>query len=773
MDIKFNIINNLCFAATDGAIDITSINLTEAEILSFGEYRIEWLGDLEHAVISNNQRILTNLKNGTYSFKLISLFNNITSNIYRINITSPDLLEIQNINISKISCENNGYVDISISGGVPPYTYCLNGSSHISSLNHHKFENLFPGTYSLTVIDLNKCFASHNFIIEASNIEILIDQIISPQKVNGVGGVSFGVVGNGPFSIVFESENTSRIVRIGPFDTDYITNINNNQYNYIINNLYPDNYNMIITDNNGCTKTQSIHIPNIDPILVRVNVSADTTQNIFPINQTIPIFDTLLIPYKFIINNTLEWQTIQSYNINNYLPVTIDEKNYKFLITRTMLDKYILTDNKIEILKLGNTDKDWFFCLQLAPSINLDNNPEFINAKIELISKNSTNIPITLGLDINKQLDTDNISLIRGSFIVAGIIDAQFKNKTACCLSRTNQISDINQYDYRVENIKVSTHRNLYTQGVVTIVNFIENLIGTTSLYQNFCDLDTSQYNNIINIKNLLISLNQPNDIFIYATGEQGNGSIVSSVRYQKEFYFLNQTIKNHIYINYYYFNEDSIKLSNLLLNNELAQNILSLSDIKSGFYIIKIKDEYNNTPYVIINNERSIVYETHHVEAKALIQQYNPNILPFFQNGDILVYVPKTNNDSILDQILNIPTISKININSPIFIRPKSHLQTVSQTQDSNNTSSMNIQISPPLTKCIINGPNNYFLEINRDTKLINMIPGVYTIKGNEEELRAKNLYQNYIRILVDKNREINTNIKFESYKDKILIKE
>jgi hypothetical protein len=137
------------------------------------------------------------------------------------------------------------------------------------------------------------------------------------------------------------------------------------------------------------------------------------------------------------------------------------------------------------------------------------------------------------------------------------------------------------------------------------------------------------------------------------------------------------------------------------------------------------------------------------------------------------LVYVPQTNSDPILNKLNNIPTIAKISINNSITFIPQRQTKIISQTNDPNNKSSLNIKISPNLTKCIINGPNNYLLEIDTDTKLINMIPGVYTIVGNEEDLLAKNLEQNYNRILVDKNSETNVIIKFESYKDKILIKE
>ena len=355
--------------------------------------------------------------------------------------------------------------------------------------------------------------------------------------------------------MTFESRNSQDIINIDKFDTTYLKSISNSTYNYIVNNLYPGDYNLTITDKNNCVNNFEIDIPNIDPIVVNINVSTDTTQNIFTINNTIPIFDTLLIPYKFIVNNTKEWQAIKEYNLKNYLSISINGQIYQFLIARTMLNKYCLDYNKIEVLRLGNTDKDWFFYLQLAPSINLNDNPEFMNSKIELKTSDST-IPITLGLNDHQQLDNNNLSLIRGSFIVSGLVDSQFKNGEKCYISTSDQISDINQYDFMVKDINIAMHRNLYSVGLVTIINFLENfktLISTVRLHQNFCDLNILDYQYLLNIKNLLITLNNfnnNNNIFIYNINEQGNGSIISSIRNQNEFYFFNETVQNEIYIN-------------------------------------------------------------------------------------------------------------------------------------------------------------------------------------------------------------------------------
>lgn len=780
MDIQYKTTNNLCFTDTNGSIDITTINLTTAEANLFVPYTIEWFGDIEEAVLSNNKRILTSLKNGTYSFRLVNSSNsNITSDLYTINITSPSQLTIDRVYSSEASCGENGYIQIFIDGGIPPYNYSIVYNLSTSSNTDFKFENLEPGTYDISVTDANGCVATSDSItIIDSSIDFEIDQVISPSQPDTNGGLSFSITGYGPFGLSFESVTDSSIINFDSFDTTNLDTIIDNTYNYIIDTLNPGQYNLYIKDRYGCVSVVDVEIPNTDPVIANINVSSDTTQNIFTLNNTLPIFDTLLIPYKFIVNNTIEWQNIKQYNVKNHLPVIINGSTYNFLISRTMLNKYCLSDNKIEVLKLGNTDKDWFFYLQLAPAINLNNNPEFINATIELKTP-EVNIPITLGLNEHQQIDSNNLSLIRGSFIISGIADAQFKDNNNCYVSTTDTITEADQYNFVVNNIKTAIHRNLYSAGLVTIINFLENfkiLIGTVSLNQNFCDLTIEEYQYLLNIKDLLITLNNfnyLNDIYIYSINNTGSGSIILSTKIQKEFYFFNETVQNETLINYYYFNDKSKNLSNIMINNHVAENILSLYNIKTGFYIIRIKDKYNNVPYSIIYNNKTVQYQTHSIAAKQYIQQYNPNILPFFQDGDILAYVPKSSTDPIMLSLINIPTTPMINTSISLLPINEVPLQIISQTLDTTNNSSLTIKISPNFTKCVIQGPNNYLLEIDKDTKLINMIPGVYIITGKVEDLLVKNLYDNYYRILVDNNNDYTINIKFESYQDKILIKE
>ena len=73
-------------------------------------------------------------------------------------ITEPDSLIIDSVVYHDVSCNgyNNGYIQsITVSGGVPPYRYSVNGSVQYTTLAN--FNGYGPGTYTVEVFDANNC----------------------------------------------------------------------------------------------------------------------------------------------------------------------------------------------------------------------------------------------------------------------------------------------------------------------------------------------------------------------------------------------------------------------------------------------------------------------------------------------------------------------------------------------------------------------------------------------------------------------------------------
>jgi hypothetical protein len=162
-------------------------------------------------------------------------------------------------------------------------------------------------------------------------------------------------------------------------------------------------------------------------------------------------------------------------------------------------------------------------------------------------------------------------------------------------------------------------------------------------------------------------------------------------------------------------------------------------------------------------------------LNVKNILQQFNPKIKALFEYGDILMYVPKSS-ESLSDQNIDPNTI-------PTFITPtitpntttfdNISISTINQSKDLTNTATVSIITDPQNAVCYLIGPKNYKKEFVGYTIFDNVIPGVYNIIGDDSYLQDNSLYQNNTRIIVIKNQDYNINIKFNSYLDKVFIKE
>ena len=99
-----------------------------------------------------------------------------------INNNVPQLL---NANVYGETCfdANDGWISITnISGGVPPFTYTLNGNP---TDNSGQFLNLSPGFYNIVLTDANGCTLEDNFTINPGiNLELSLPEVIEILEGN-------------------------------------------------------------------------------------------------------------------------------------------------------------------------------------------------------------------------------------------------------------------------------------------------------------------------------------------------------------------------------------------------------------------------------------------------------------------------------------------------------------------------------------------------------------------------------------------------------------
>lgn len=213
--------------------------------------------------------------------------NNLFPGIYTLTITdnggipftdSYTISEPSEISLTKnidksISCFGaaDGKIDISVSGGTPPYQYTWTKDGvAFTPTNNESLSGLEHGEYLVSVTDQNGCGPKTSaFVIN----EPTLLQIIQTGQTNllcygdSVGTISVDIKGGTPI------EKSP-----GVFDYNYswsgpngYTNTNKN-----LTNLVAGLYTLTTTDNNGCTQNLVVNITQPDEVSVKTTVTPVT-----------------------------------------------------------------------------------------------------------------------------------------------------------------------------------------------------------------------------------------------------------------------------------------------------------------------------------------------------------------------------------------------------------------------------------------------------------------------------------------------------------------
>ena len=214
--------------------------------------------------------IINYLPLGTYTVTLTD--NNTCSNSASATITGPPSI-IASSTHTNISCYGgtNGSASVSVSGGVPPYTYSWNTNpiQTTASIN-----NLPAGNYYPKITDSLGCSVfpppgvtitepsplSVHFEISGSSPNTKCSGVCNgEQNVSADGGTS-------PYSFFWDAAA-------------------NNQTTQIATKLCHDNYSLTVIDANGCSSTDSISVgfnSDVNPEIYLTNLAAVDQVNVSP-----------------------------------------------------------------------------------------------------------------------------------------------------------------------------------------------------------------------------------------------------------------------------------------------------------------------------------------------------------------------------------------------------------------------------------------------------------------------------------------------------------
>jgi gliding motility-associated-like protein len=282
INISFNGYNISCFGGNDGSIQAIVNGGTPP-------YNYSW---------SNGQTTdsISNLTAGTYILTVTD--NNNCSSVDSITLTEPTQLSAS-ITVSNLLCynDNSGSAIVNISGGTGPYNIMWNTGSTSVNLN-----GLSAGLYYVNITDNNGCTTSDTITLT------------QPTILNDTFSVS-NVLCNG---------DASGYIQLYPIGgtPPYTFSWNNGSTSQNLSGLVAGSYIVTITDNNGCTKSDTITI--IEPAPISTSYSTSPTCKDSCFGQIQLSYTGGVSPYQVI------WETGDT-NVN--FIDSLCEGNYNFLLT--------------------------------------------------------------------------------------------------------------------------------------------------------------------------------------------------------------------------------------------------------------------------------------------------------------------------------------------------------------------------------------------------------------------------------------------------------
>ncbi|MFN8288491.1 MAG: gliding motility-associated C-terminal domain-containing protein [Chitinophagales bacterium] len=243
LNTSYTKVDVTCFGAASGSIDVT---------VSGGQspYSYSWTG-------GGSTEDISGLTAGTYNVQ-ISDASNCSSNL-SINIAQPSQIQITHT-ATDVLCfgGNTGTISANANGGVSPYTY-----TWTTAANTPAIANLIAGNYAVTVTDANNCSMVQSGIAVAQPAALSATSVITDVACVG---------------------HTDGEVLVTPAGgvPPYTFNWSNSQNGPRIINLNTGNYDVTVTDNNGCTTTKSNTVNMTTPLnlsSVVANTSCPQVQN--------------------------------------------------------------------------------------------------------------------------------------------------------------------------------------------------------------------------------------------------------------------------------------------------------------------------------------------------------------------------------------------------------------------------------------------------------------------------------------------------------------
>jgi large repetitive protein len=197
---------------------------------------------------------------GTYD--IVVTDNNGCTATVTVNVTDEPAPAITTVPVTNISCNggNDGSITINTSGGTGALIYSIDNGSTTQGTSI--FTNLTAGTYDIIVTDNNGCTVTSQSVLT------------EPTMLTGSGNSTPASCGNSDGSLTVQASGGTPTYQYS------INNGSTNQASGVFSNLIAAGYDILVTDQNGCTATINVAVSNTSaPVISSVNLTDLTCFN--------------------------------------------------------------------------------------------------------------------------------------------------------------------------------------------------------------------------------------------------------------------------------------------------------------------------------------------------------------------------------------------------------------------------------------------------------------------------------------------------------------
>ncbi|HEY9117635.1 MAG TPA: PKD domain-containing protein, partial [Roseivirga sp.] len=313
---KFNL---NCKGNSDGRIEIEIDGGT-------GAYDIIWSTGAKTTSIDN-------LSVGDYTVRVRDANGCVLERVF--SIKEPEILSLEDAVVNESQCydDRNGSIELNIKGGVEPYSYQWSNGATTKNLI-----GISSGSYSVLATDARGCQVQGNFNLD----EPALFKVEPQMNV-------ISCVGANDASISLNIEGG-----VGPVTIRW----NNGASTETITELGPGQYNVLVTDDKGCTIQQTFNIVEPLPLSLDAYIEDATRCNDPRSGRVNVIVSGGSEPYSYLWSNGATTSTIEDVLPGTYVVRVRDRFNCEVQGTYTVLqpeplqiglssEPYIDCDNRI------------------------------------------------------------------------------------------------------------------------------------------------------------------------------------------------------------------------------------------------------------------------------------------------------------------------------------------------------------------------------------------------------------------------------------------